>query len=115
MLGLVPRMKLRKIKKRMALLPGSIGIGNVRYSTSGSSDHDSLMKDMQPILLEHPSTKVAISYNGNVVNANDVRSLVTNRFGNMSTTADTELIGERLCMELTNGTSIADAARSCIE
>ena len=115
MLGLVPRMKLRKIKKRMALLPGSIGIGNVRYSTSGSSDHDSLMKDMQPILLEHPSTKVAISYNGNVVNANDVRSLVTNRFGNMSTTADTELIGERLCMELTNGTSVADAARSCIE
>jgi amidophosphoribosyltransferase len=115
MLGLVPRMKLRKIKKRMALLPGNIGIGNVRYCTSGNSDHDSLMKDIQPILLEHQSTKIAISYNGNVVNANDVRSLVTNRFGKVSMTADTELIGERLCMELTKGTSIAEAARSCIE
>ena len=115
MLGLVPRMKIRKIKKRMALLPGNVGIGNVRYSTSGSSDHDSLMKDMQPVLCEHPEARVAISYNGNVVNAADLRNLVSSKFGKVNMTADTELIGERLCMELMCNRSLAEAAKACVE
>ena len=115
MLGLVPRMKLRKLKKRMALLPGNVGIGNVRYSTSGRSDHDSLMRDTQPILCEHPGVKVGISYNGNVVNANDLRYLVTDRFGKTEMTADTELVGERLCMELIKGRGLAEAAKTSIE
>jgi len=115
MLGLVPRMKLRKLKKRMALLPGNVGIGNVRYSTSGRSDHYSLMMDVQPVLCEHPGVRVAISYNGNVVNANDLRSFVTERLSKTTMTADTELICERLCMELMKGRSLAEAVGTCIE
>jgi amidophosphoribosyltransferase len=115
MLGLVPRMKLRKLKKRMALLPGNIGIGNVRYSTSGRIDHESLMRDTQPVLCEHQDTKVALSYNGNVVNAKDLRCLVTDKFGKTEMTADTELIGERLCMELMKGGDLAEAVKTCME
>ncbi len=115
MLGLVPRMKRRKLKKRMALLPGSVGIGNVRYSTSGQTDHESLIRDIQPTICDHPEIKLAISFNGNVVNVNDMRNLVTNRFGKASMTADTELIGERLCMELMNENNLAGAVKACLK
>lgn len=115
MLGLVPRMKLRKLKKRMAQLPGNVGIGSVRYSTSGKTDYKSLIRDIQPIISDHPEVKIAISFNGNVVNANDMRNLVANRFGKVSMTADTELIGERLCMELMKENNLAGAVKVCLE
>jgi len=115
MLGLVPRMKPRKIRRRMALLSGNVGIGNVRYSTSGRSDHNSLMKDCQPVLCEHPNARVAISYNGNIVNANELRNLIIDRFDETAMTADSELVGERLCMELAKGRSLAEAVKTCME
>lgn len=115
MLGLVPRMKLRKLRKRMVLLPGNVGIGNVRYSTSGNTDHESLMRDIQPILCNHSNIRVAISYNGNVVNANDLRNIVTDRFSKVVTSADTELIGEKLCIELMNGSNLTEAVKTCID
>jgi amidophosphoribosyltransferase len=115
MLGLVPRMKLRKLRKRMALLPGNVGIANVRYSTSGGSDHDSLMRDIQPVICEHPGIKAAISYNGNVVNVRNLRHLVAESFEVIETTADTGLIGERLCMELMKGRTLPEATKTCME
>ena len=115
MLGLVPRMKLRKLRKRMALLPGKVGIANVRYSTSGGSDHDSLMRDIQPVICEHPGIKVAVSYNGNVVNVSSLRHIITEKFEDIETTADAGLIGERFCMELMKGRTLPEAVKTCME
>src|SRR5512136_993074 len=51
-LGLVPRMRGRKMRKWLSRLPGHVGIGNVRYMTSGNIDSMSMYTDIQPTVAE---------------------------------------------------------------
>ena len=97
-LGLVPRMKSRKMRKWLARLPGYVGIGNVRYSTSGSMDRASLYKDMMPTIAELGNKKIAISYNGNVVNVTQLREEISKSLI-LEATSDTELLCKKLCLE----------------
>ncbi|MFQ6054040.1 MAG: hypothetical protein ACE5OO_07435, partial [Candidatus Bathyarchaeia archaeon] len=71
-LGLIPPITEACIRSRIRRLPGWVGIGNVRYATSGLSDVGSLQRDAMPICESNGKSSVAISFNGNVVN---VRSL----------------------------------------
>lgn len=97
-LGLVPRMKSRKMRKWLARLPGHVGIGNVRYMTSGHMDPASLYKDTQPTVAEVGNAKVAISYNGNIVNVVQLREGITKNLS-LEATSDTELLCKKLCLE----------------
>ncbi|MEJ2243472.1 MAG: hypothetical protein P8X87_02890 [Candidatus Bathyarchaeota archaeon] len=48
-LDLVPKIKQKDIESWLVDLPGPAGIGHVRYSTSGGTDYESLVKSTQPI------------------------------------------------------------------
>ena len=52
-------------ERRLALLPGRLAVGHVRYTTAGGS----LPKNIQPLTVEYRHGSVAIAHNGNLVNA----------------------------------------------
>ncbi len=69
-------------------LPGRNAIGHVRYSTAGSSD----LKNVQPIMVDYSRGSIAVSHNGNLVDAQEVRNKLENTGSIFSTTSDTEVL-----------------------
>jgi amidophosphoribosyltransferase len=91
-------------------LPGRAAIGHVRYSTAGG---DSL-KNCQPITVNYSRGSIAVAHNGNLVNAQEVRSELEKSGSIFSTTADTEVIVHLLARSQADGLAdrIAEALRS---
>ena len=50
-------------------LPGHIGVGHVRYSTTGSGR----VQNIQPLIMEHLDGLMVVAHNGNLVNARTLR------------------------------------------
>ena len=48
-LALVPSLKNEAIHEWFSRLPGSVGIGNIRYTTSGKVDDKSIIEGTQPV------------------------------------------------------------------
>jgi len=69
-------------------LPGRAAIGQVRYSTSGASQ----IRNAQPFLFEYAHGGIAIAHNGNLVNANEIRSQLEKDGSIFQTSSDTEVI-----------------------
>ncbi|NNL74196.1 MAG: amidophosphoribosyltransferase, partial [Silicimonas sp.] len=53
-------------------LPGALGIGHVRYSTTGSKGNTQI-RDVQPFFGEFSMGGAAIAHNGNITNADALR------------------------------------------
>jgi amidophosphoribosyltransferase len=72
---------------KLRALPGSIAIGHVRYSTTGSS----AWQNAQPI---HRSDRhnVALAHNGNLINAVELHSELRDRGVGFTSTSDSEII-----------------------
>jgi amidophosphoribosyltransferase len=113
-LDLVPRIKRTEIQSWLDKLPGHVGIGNIRYTTSGGSDEEALVKGTQPFVLEDDGAKVAIAFNGNVVNGAPLRWEIKNRFRDFTYECDVELIGRKLLMNLTENGDLRTAVKSCM-
>ncbi len=69
-------------------LKGCIGIGHVRYSTTGSS----IVQNAQPILATYLAGQIALAHNGNITNANQLRENLANSGSVFQSSIDTELI-----------------------
>ncbi len=69
-------------------LPGKAAIGHVRYSTAGGDS----IKNCQPIAVNYSRGSIAVAHNGNLVNAQEVRSELEKSGSIFSTTADTEVV-----------------------
>jgi amidophosphoribosyltransferase len=72
----------------LAKLKGRAGIGHNRYSTTGSSRSC----NAQPLLREYIGGQVALAHNGNLVNADLLRSEYESRGHMFQTSTDTEVI-----------------------
>jgi amidophosphoribosyltransferase len=72
----------------LAELPGGAAIGHVRYSTTGTSH----LKNAQPIAVQYSGGAVAVAHNGNLVNAEKLRSKLEAQGSIFQTTSDTEVI-----------------------
>jgi len=72
---------------KLALLPGHIGVGHVRYSTTGSS----LLVNAQPLLIRYRNG-LAIVHNGNLVNGHELRHSLEEEGSIFQATTDSELI-----------------------
>jgi len=84
-MGLVAEVfKPDAIKK----LSGYLGIGHVRYSTTGSPS----LKNAQPFLVDCSLGKVAVAHNGNLVNTSELRGLLEKSGSIFQTTMDSELL-----------------------
>lgn len=69
-------------------LPGRSAIGHVRYSTTGSS----VLKNVQPIMVDYSRGSVAVAHNGNIVNAQYIKDELEAWGSIFQTTMDTEII-----------------------
>jgi amidophosphoribosyltransferase len=69
-------------------LPGDVAIGHVRYSTAGGSH----IKNAQPLAVEHGQTWIACAHNGNLTNADELRTALDARGAIFQTGTDTEVM-----------------------
>jgi amidophosphoribosyltransferase len=93
----------------LARLPGSIAIGHNRYSTTG----DSALLNAQPIRVDCNKGMIALAHNGNIVNANEIRSRLERAGSIFQTTSDTEVVVHLIAQskEQTLPDAIADSLR----
>ncbi len=113
-LNLIPRLSLGGMEKWTNELPGSVGIGNVRYSTSGGVDEKSLLCDTQPVVVEYPSKRwIALSYNGNIVNALQLEEEVQIK-ESVKCNCDSAAFCWKLIMELDNHRDVPEAVKACM-
>ncbi len=75
-------------------LPGRAAIGHVRYSTTGSS----ILKNVQPIMVDYSRGAIAVAHTGNIVNAQLVKDELEAWGSIFQTTMDTEIIVHLLAM-----------------
>jgi amidophosphoribosyltransferase len=75
----------------METLPGTIGIGHVRYSTAGSKGATQI-RDVQPFFGEFAMGGAAIAHNGNITNADELRRELIERGSIFQSSSDSECI-----------------------
>ncbi|KAA9010679.1 amidophosphoribosyltransferase [Histidinibacterium aquaticum] len=75
----------------MSKLPGTLGIGHVRYSTAGSKGQTQI-RDVQPFFGEFAMGGAAIAHNGNITNANALRRELIERGSIFQSSSDSECI-----------------------
>jgi len=75
-------------EKRLKRLPGHMAIGHNRYSTAGSS----ALRNVQPIVANFALGALAISHNGNLVNAIELRASLENEGAIFQSSSDSEVI-----------------------
>jgi amidophosphoribosyltransferase len=75
-------------EKELARLSGAASIGHVRYSTAGGS----ALKNAQPITVEYARGGLAVAHNGNLTNAELLRSELEAYGSIFSSSADSEVI-----------------------
>ncbi len=92
-MGLVPdvfnRGDIQKLK-------GHVGIGHVRYSTTGGSK----LENCQPLLVSFKNGDIAIAHNGNLVNSKELRTELEKEGRIFLSDSDTEVIAHLLAKEL---------------
>jgi len=113
-LDLVPKIRTSAIQQWFGRLPGHVGVGNVRYTTSGKTDEKSLIKGTQPVTASKDDLKLAISYNGNVVNTFKIKKEVTEKFPDFTYECDSDLICHKLLIELLKGKDLSSAVKTCM-
>ena len=69
-------------------MPGSMAIGHVRYSTTGSQSRE----NAQPIAITHVKGNLAVAHNGNLVNAGALRRRIELAGGIFRSSNDTEVL-----------------------
>jgi amidophosphoribosyltransferase len=72
----------------LAKLPGRAAIGHVRYSTMGTST----IANAQPVKVDYLHGSLAISHNGNIVNAYALREKLEQKGSIFASTSDSEVI-----------------------
>lgn len=75
-------------KDSLTKLPGSLGIGHVRYSTTG----DSRIHNVQPLVVECMDGIWAAAHNGNLVNAGALRRYYQGAGSIFQTSTDSEVL-----------------------
>ncbi len=84
-MGLVPDVFQGK---QLEELDGTIGIGHVRYSTTGGSE----IKNAQPFQVDYFRGSLAIAHNGNLVNTRELRDRLEQAGSIFQSTMDSEII-----------------------
>ena len=106
-MGLVPdvfnRGDIQKLK-------GSVGIGHVRYSTTGGSK----IENSQPLIVSSKSGTIAIAHNGNLVNSKELRSALEKEGRIFLSDSDTEVIAHLLVKKLLHS-ELEDAVRELMK
>ena len=91
--------------KNLESLPGNLGIGHVRYSTTGSSRPE----NAQPLAISYVKGTLSLAHNGNLVNMADLKWELIQNGAVFHTTTDSEVIAFYLAKERVHTQSIQEA------
>ncbi len=88
-------------------LQGNIGVGHVRYSTTGGS----IVENAQPIAMNYIKGSLALVHNGNIVNAQEMKNEQMYRGLAHYTTSDSEVLAYEIIGDRVKCASIEDAIK----
>ena len=74
---------------RLAILKGDMGIGHVRYSTTGNGGRS---QNVQPLIADLVDGRWAVAHNGNIVNAHELRNMYKESGALFQTGTDSEML-----------------------
>ena len=83
-------------KEQLAQLKGTQGIGHIRYSTFGAS----ALQNVQPFVVQTVYGEVSLGHNGEIVNAEEMRTDLKKQGWAFMTSSDSEIIVRLLANEL---------------
>lgn len=89
----------------LGTLQGNLGIGHVRYSTTGGSTPE----NAQPLVLNYLKGTLALAHNGNLVNAGELRKELQKEGAVFHTSTDSEVIACRIARERAKSGSVEEA------
>ena len=92
-------------------LEGRMGIGHVRYSTTGTS----CIENAQPVVVSSVVGDIALAHNGDIVNAASLREELRSRGWAFITTTDSEVIIRLLANELARSKDVVVALRNMMK
>lgn len=92
-------------KETLDTLTGNIGIGHVRYSTTGQS----CIENAQPLILNYLKGTLALVHNGNIKNAAELRDSLQKEGAVFRGTTDSEVIAYLIAKERTRCGTIEEA------
>ena len=86
-------------------LHGNLGIGHVRYSTTGATT----LANAQPLVLNYVKGTLALAHNGNLVNAQELRDHLERNGALFHTTTDSEVIAYCIARERITSKTVEEA------
>ena len=101
-LGLVSEVLNKKILEQM---DGDIGIGHVRYSTTGAS----IAENAQPLVLSYIKGTLGLAHNGNLVNTEELKWELIQTGAIFHTTTDSEVIAFHIARERVHSKTVEEA------
>jgi len=87
----------------LSKLDGHLGIGHVRYSTTGKS----YIANAQPLVVNYRNMGLALGHNGNLVNADGIRDMLEEEGILFQTSVDTEVMANLLARSIKRGVESA--------
>ncbi len=84
---------------------GNIGIGHVRYSTTGISQ----VQNAQPVFLNYMKGTLALAHNGNITNTADIKKGLQENGAIFSGTTDSEIVAYKIALERLTRASVEEA------
>ena len=91
----------------LSKLRGNLGIGHVRYATSGSTT----VENAQPLVLNYVKGTITLAHNGNLVNAAALRRELEYTGAIFHTTVDSEVIACQIARERLTASTVEEAVR----
>ncbi len=108
-LGLVSKVFPKHVLDNLP--DGKMGIGHVRYSTTGEAKKE----NAQPMVIRHKKGNLAIVHNGNLTNAYELRKELEENGAIFTTTTDTEVICHIIVQERLKVASIEEAVQNTMK
>ncbi|MDO4647580.1 MAG: amidophosphoribosyltransferase, partial [Eubacteriales bacterium] len=90
---------------RIEPITGDLGIGHVRYSTTGAS----VRENAQPLVLSYIKGTLALAHNGNLVNTEELKWELIQTGAVFYTTTDSEVIAFHIARERVHSGSVEEA------
>ena len=91
--------------ENLKALKGNLGVGHVRYSTTGASN----IANAQPLVLNYLKGIMALVHNGNLTNTDVLREELAYNGAIFHSTTDSEVVAYQLARERTHSASIEEA------
>lgn len=89
----------------LSSLKGNIGVGHVRYSTTGGTS----LNNAQPLVLNYIKGTLALAHNGNLVNTEELRNELAMNGAIFQTTTDSEVIAYYIARERVHSETVEEA------